>query len=143
VRGAAVGYVAHIVDPRSEGARPRTWTKTLFPSPTAPADARSFLSDVVGRAEPPSDLEATTLLLSEVVSNAVRHGEPGRPIKLTVTSVDSILRIAVRSEGRFRTPPLRRSEPGGWGLVLLQPLARNWGIEVGSASVETWFEVGV
>jgi LytS/YehU family sensor histidine kinase len=86
-------------------------------------------------------METPVLLISEVVSNAVRHGTKGRAIKLTVARSDSSLRVAVRSQGRFRPPPVRRSQPGGWGLVLLQKLARHWGIEVGADSVETWFEL--
>lgn len=81
------------------------------------------------------------LLISEVVSNAVRHGAKGRAIKLTVARSGPSLRISVRSQGRFRPPPIRRSKPGGWGLVLVQQLARHWGIEVGTDSVETWFEL--
>jgi anti-sigma regulatory factor (Ser/Thr protein kinase) len=86
-------------------------------------------------------METAVLLLSEVVSNAVRHGDRGRAIRLSVTRSGPTLTVRVRNEGRFRPPPMRRSEPGGWGLVLIQQLARSWGLEVGHDSVETWFEL--
>jgi signal transduction histidine kinase len=85
-------------------------------------------------------METAVLLISEAVSNAVRHGNSGRAIKLTIKRGEGRLRIAVRNEGRFRPRP-RRSEVGGWGLVLMQRLATHWGIEVGETSVEIWFEL--
>jgi signal transduction histidine kinase len=85
-------------------------------------------------------MEAAVLLLSETVSNAVRHGLPGRAITVNVTRSGPHLRVGVRNLGRFR-PPARRPDEGGWGLVLVQGLASRWGIEVDQASVETWFEL--
>jgi anti-sigma regulatory factor (Ser/Thr protein kinase) len=123
------------------GAQAKTWSRTLFPSPSAPAEARWFLWQTAYRDDPIGDVETAVLLLSEVVSNAVRHGAKGRGLKLTVTRSGRSLRVAVRSQGRFRPPPIRRSQPGGWGLVLVQQLSRHWGIEVETDSVETWFEL--
>jgi anti-sigma regulatory factor (Ser/Thr protein kinase) len=123
------------------GSEGRTWTRTLFPSPSAPGEARWFLWCTAGRGNPPDDMETAILLLSEIVSNAVRHGDRGRAIKLTVRRAGRRLRVSVRNDGRFRPPPMRRDEPGGWGLVLVQQLASRWGIQVGRTSVDTWFEL--
>jgi signal transduction histidine kinase len=85
-------------------------------------------------------MEAAVLLLSEAVSNAVRHGQPGRAITVSLTRSGPHLRVGVRNRGSFR-PPARHHDTGGWGLVLIQGLASRWGIEVDDTSVETWFEL--
>jgi len=78
------------------------------------------------------------LLVSELVTNAFRHGRP--PITLTIDTVDDRLRVEVEDAGAGR--PLRRPEPGadgGWGLLLVETAADRWGVADGSTSV--WFEI--
>lgn len=76
------------------------------------------------------------LLVSELATNAVRHGS-GR-IELLIVPTPQGLRFCVCDEGggvRERRPP---GEDGGFGLHLVADLADRWGQE---PTRDVWFEV--
>jgi anti-sigma regulatory factor (Ser/Thr protein kinase) len=78
------------------------------------------------------------LLVSELVTNAFRHGMP--PITITTEVHDSHLRVEVADTGGGR--PRRRPQPGadgGWGLLLVEHAADRWGVADGSMRI--WFEI--
>nr|WP_297430308.1 SpoIIE family protein phosphatase [uncultured Actinotalea sp.] len=118
----------------------------VFPlGPDTPlADARVWAAE---RAEAlgagPEELVLITLLTSEVVSNATRHGEGvGR---LEVTSVDAGVRISVSDDGEGLPQVLHpdAGTPGGRGVWLVSELARAWGVDrLPGGGKAVWFEVG-
>jgi anti-sigma regulatory factor (Ser/Thr protein kinase) len=78
------------------------------------------------------------LLVSELVTNAFRHGMP--PITLTTELHPGFLRVEVADAGGGR--PRRRARPsadGGWGLLLVEQASDRWGVADGSMRV--WFEI--
>ena len=82
-----------------------------------------------------------TLLLSEVVTNAVRHARGGT-IMVAVTLSQSHLLAQVHDESS--NPPIRRAagDAGGWGLGLLDELSMQWGVDQHSDDGKTvWFEI--
>jgi anti-sigma regulatory factor (Ser/Thr protein kinase) len=87
-----------------------------------------------------SVVETATLLVSEVVSNAVKHGSG--PLGLTVTKVSRGWQLRV-SDCSAATPVVRKSSldhEGGRGLMLVQILARAWGTETRpSGGKDVWF----
>ena len=103
---------------------------TLPSSAQAPGAARRVVRDA-GAAWPEGVLEAALLVVSEAVTNAVRHGS-GR-IQLCVNADERLVRIEVTDEGG--PLPLRRSSSpsgdalgdGGRGLHLLDALTTDWG----------------
>lgn len=109
--------------------------------PHAPAVARRMVEDVAGVLDPRS-AEHARLLLSEVVTNAVRHGE-GETIRVLLDVDDrGELRCEVTDEGHGFVPMARdkpATDVGGWGLHLVETLARRWGVREGSTHV--WFEL--
>jgi two-component sensor histidine kinase len=83
---------------------------------------------------------AALVLLSEVVTNAVRHA-PGA-FQVTVTLAKHRLYARVRDESPW--PPRAREpdEHGGRGLELLRSLSQRWGVEQHPGDGKTvWFEV--
>ncbi|MFC8829738.1 ATP-binding protein [Streptomyces sp. NPDC057137] len=89
-----------------------------------------------GLMSPPGGLpgelgDTAALLLSELVTNALRHGSPpGREIVVTVRRADGLLRMEVEDAGdslpRPRTPdPI---DECGRGLALVAALADDWGV---------------
>jgi anti-sigma regulatory factor (Ser/Thr protein kinase) len=90
-------------------------------------------------------LDDALLLISELVTNAVRHGSP--PILLALECDGEGLRVRVR-DGAPALPRPRDSIPedeGGRGLALVDALSDAWGAEPvvdehgGGKSV--WFEL--
>ncbi|HEV2075079.1 MAG TPA: ATP-binding protein, partial [Thermoleophilaceae bacterium] len=87
-------------------------------------------------------VSATRLLVSELVTNSVRHGGGERVrLKLQVPE-EGRLRCEVTDDGPGFTPAPRdraATEPGGWGLVLVDQLVDKWGVQDGRTKV--WFEL--
>ena len=113
--------------------------------PTAVAvarDALDVLAPEVG-AELMLDLR---LLVSEVVTNAVRHaGSEGTArVLLVAESGEGCLRIEVHDEGPGFVAPASPAPGGdrtsGWGLFLVHRLARDWGTER-EPDFHVWFEL--
>jgi anti-sigma regulatory factor (Ser/Thr protein kinase) len=91
-----------------------------------------------------ADVDTATLLVSEVVTNAILHART--VVTLTVELSDDVAHIAVRdgSPVQPRIHAFSATSATGRGLRLLDRLAMRWGVD---ADPETggkvvWFEVG-
>jgi anti-sigma regulatory factor (Ser/Thr protein kinase) len=84
--------------------------------------------------------EDATLLVSELVTNAVKYGGEG-PVEIVVHRDGGRARFTVRDHGGPGPLPEIR-EPGkaggGHGLRLVDSISDRWGVEHGSTIV--WFE---
>jgi anti-sigma regulatory factor (Ser/Thr protein kinase) len=115
----------------------------LRPDVNSPAEARRSLE-----ALRPSlnDLlvDDAVLLVSEIVSNSVRHAslDKSDAIQVRVRGSDSMLHVDVIDPGPGFDPehvgPSARE--GGWGLRLLDRLATRWGVERNDVT-KVWFEL--
>jgi two-component sensor histidine kinase len=109
--------------------------------PRAPSIARRMVDDLSGVLAPAA-ADHARLLLSEVVTNAVRHGE-GDTVRVVMDAGDGRrLRCAVIDDGHGFAPAARDkplTDEGGWGLELVETLAQRWGVHDGSTHV--WFEL--
>jgi two-component sensor histidine kinase len=85
------------------------------------------------------------LAMSEIVTNAVRHGhlDPDQRIVVTVDLRDAEARVEVRQPTRAEAPVENtpREDDGGFGLPLVEELVDAWGVEPGPPGV-VWFEIG-
>ena len=91
-----------------------------------------------------SRLRDLRLLVSEVVTNAVRHANlaTGDAISLVVELNRSTLRVEVHDPGGGfvpSTPSPDPTRPSGWGLYLVAELADRWGVDSDEATL-VWFE---
>ncbi len=115
----------------------------LRPDANSPAEARRSLE-----ALRPSlnDLlvDDAVLLVSEIVSNSVRHAslDKSDAIHVRIWGSSSTLHVDVIDPGPGFDP--ERIEPsgreGGWGLRLLDRLATRWGVERNDET-KVWFEL--
>jgi len=110
---------------------------------TAAGLARARL-DVLGATVDRAQLDALRIVVTELVNNAVVHGE-GR-IALQVTLEDGLVRGQVLDEGTGFAPQLGEEpardetrEVGGWGLPIVDAVAARWGVFEGTTHV--WFEL--
>ena len=117
----------------------------LLPSTSTTAlAARSWLQLVGCAAHSAALLDDATLLVSELVTNAVRHGGP--PIVLAVECDGIGLHVLVR-DGSPVLPRVRGAGPeaeGGRGYLLLDVLSERWGVEQdvgGSPGKQVWFRL--
>jgi anti-sigma regulatory factor (Ser/Thr protein kinase) len=88
------------------------------------------------------------LLVTELITNAVRHGGagPGRPVQVGVRRRDGRIRVQVTDEGTEFDPPspsVPIDSSGGWGLFLVDRIAERWGIRPTAAGTCVWFELPV
>ena len=88
------------------------------------------------------------LLVTELVTNAVRHGgdRGDLPIRLEVGHNDGHMRVQVEDPGATFIPPpaiLSGDSAGGWGLFLVDQVADRWGVSPASAGTRVWFELAV
>ena len=93
----------------------------------------------------PATLDDILLVVSELVTNAVRHGPARGPIHLDVRRNEHV-RIEVQDRGEgFEPPLLARAEAnlptGGFGLSIVGHLSTNWGITLRDGTTLVWAEV--
>jgi len=117
-------------------------TFTFTPAPASVPRAREC---VVGLAEPFVDGERIAdlrLVISEVITNAVRHGGDGDML-VAVTPKPGYLCVQVTDTGDGFAPRPRAYEPdedGGFGLFLVERLTRRWGLTREDSNTRVWFE---
>ncbi|MEW2116123.1 SpoIIE family protein phosphatase [Streptomyces sp. NPDC005474] len=114
-----------------------TWQLPM--DPAAVAGARKMAAeqlDTWGLAE----LEfATELIVSELVTNAIRYGNG--PVELRLIRADAL--ICEVSDGSSTAPHLRRAriyDEGGRGLLLVAHVAERWGSRQTSLGKTIWAE---
>ncbi|MBB4984711.1 SpoIIE family protein phosphatase [Streptomyces nymphaeiformis] len=85
---------------------------------------------------------AVELIVSELVTNAIRYGAP--PVYLRLLRDKDRALICEVSDGRETSPHLRRARPdeeGGRGLFLVAQLADRWGTRYTREGKAIWAEV--
>jgi anti-sigma regulatory factor (Ser/Thr protein kinase) len=117
---------------------------TLTASPEAVGRARHALDGIAGTIPRPL-LEDLRLMVSELVTNSVRHAGLDRedPIRLLVAVKERSIRVEVVNPGRgFHAPGIQPTlyQTSGWGLFLVSRLADRWGIDE-RGGTRVWFEV--
>lgn len=122
--------------------------ESCFPAVTASiAAARHWARDCVegfgGPLRQHRMTETAELLVSEMITNAIRHGA-GPPL-IRITWNGRLLRIAV-SDYSDRWPRMRvtkNTEPGGFGMQLLERLAHRWGVAPRHPGKTVWAELSL
>ena len=111
-----------------------------------PIDAKSFAAarEHVRRllaGQPETLIEDAVQVADELVSNAYRHGDPTRTVRLALINDRRRLRIEV-DDGSPKEPMLRsRDRTGGLGLMLVDRLASGWGVERHEHHKTVWAEL--
>ena len=113
------------------------------PAMETPALARHQLEGWLPATLPESDRGALRLLVSELVTNSVRHvAGSEKPVKLAVRIAGGKIRVEVHDGGAGFAPgrPEPRGADGGFGLFLVERMASRWGVETRDGT-RVWFEL--
>jgi anti-sigma regulatory factor (Ser/Thr protein kinase) len=110
--------------------------------PDAAATARGALSRLRSDLDPPL-METLRLLVTELVTNSVKHAEADTVllrVKVDATSVWT----EVTDEGPGFDPSTTgtpREDRTGWGLFLVERLSDRWGTARDTDGTRVWFEL--
>lgn len=126
------------------GPEPLSFREQLPSELASVAGARHALERVRPRVTDLTFRDAR-LLVSELVTNAVRHVPRGAAagVDLAVDVRDGRLRVEVRDRGPGFEPRAREEGPevpSGWGLHILDRVASRWGVEQQDGAL-VWFEL--
>ena len=123
---------------KGSGAKPAAPRKRLLEVgiPAEPGAVRLARAEVEKAVRPHvsrESLAALRLLVSEVVTNAVRRGNPEQRVNLSVDIGDAVYVDVV-------SPTPATADEAGYGLYIVTQLADDWGIDTDSGT-RVWFSV--
>jgi anti-sigma regulatory factor (Ser/Thr protein kinase) len=101
--------------------------------------------EVIGLPIPRTARDQIALVVSELVTNAVRHtGASDIPLRLQIRLRSGRARIEVRDGGAGFDAPSTEPDPlqvGGQGLMIVAALSERWGVTRGADGCTVWCEV--
>jgi anti-sigma regulatory factor (Ser/Thr protein kinase) len=125
------------------GVRPAV-SLELAGGPQAALIARRAL-ERLGDQVSPELLDDMRLLVTELVTNSVRHAGTGSgaSLQLEVAMKGDLVRIEVGDDGPgfAATPRPAADQASGWGLYLVDRLADRWGVTALEGGTRVWLEL--
>lgn len=110
-------------------------------SVTVPKEARMFVREVLSQ-QCDQAIDTAELLVSELVTNARRHGGT-EVVEVKVRVRDGRALLAVFDPSP-ELPRVRQVDPntvGGRGLLLVERLAHQWGVDPTDSGKNVWVEL--
>ena len=115
--------------------------QTFASAPVSAGGARAFVEAVLAGAGLDHLAYTATLLVSELVANAVLHS--GTPLEVVVQCGDDRVRVEVH-DGNPQLPVRKHysnMSGTGRGLMLVERIAAGWGSERTAGGKVVWFEL--
>ena len=113
----------------------------------APGAARTVVAQFLGERVVASDLYSARLLVSELVTNSLRHsgGPAGDQVVVSVALKPDSVRIGVQDSGLdavIAVRPLDVQTGAGLGLNLVRMLSERWGVErLAGGGTQVWAQL--
>lgn len=109
---------------------------------------RRLVSDLMTAGIYDSAVGDVALVISELLSNALRHAAPlpGSEIRVAWRIAEEGVQVSVSDGGGMTVPELGEPTPGatgGRGLRIVEKLSRRWGASTGDDGTTVWAEVPV
>jgi anti-sigma regulatory factor (Ser/Thr protein kinase) len=121
----------------------RSWERDLRDGSAAQAgEVRKWAAGLLADLHP-DFVGDVTLVIEELLSNAYEHGGNPRLIRLVRQAPPALIRVEVE-DNNDATPVVRERsiEPRGWGMRLIDRLAKDWGVESAARGKLVWAVVG-
>lgn len=99
----------------------------LAPGPGAPRAARKFADGVLGHWGLVGMAASVELVVSELVANAVRYAGTTVTVRLTCLAEGLLVEVDDVGPGVARVITATQPTVGGYGLVIVERLAEDWG----------------
>ena len=117
---------------------------SMLPTLDAPRAARAAIAQWMPASTPRTLLQDAKLLVSELVTNSVRHGGAGgAPIVVSAGTSDRAAWFDVADAGdRSRVSLRPPTGAGGMGLNIVHEVASQWGTSDGDGT-HVWFELAL
>jgi anti-sigma regulatory factor (Ser/Thr protein kinase) len=115
---------------------------SLGRGPQAAAEARRAIAALRADLDPPL-METLRLLVTELVTNSVRHtAADSVTLRVAVGKAAVLTEVSDTGPG-FDPECIERAgaDDIGWGLFLVQRLANRWGVKHDGPSKRVWFEL--
>jgi anti-sigma regulatory factor (Ser/Thr protein kinase) len=115
----------------------------LAPAATSARQARRFVTDTLAQWGDERFVDAASLLVSELVTNAVLHARSEVDVVVDRVGIHAVLRIEVH-DGSARAPLMGGFDTeavSGRGLALVEAISDRWGVESDDAGKRVWFEL--
>jgi anti-sigma regulatory factor (Ser/Thr protein kinase) len=107
---------------------------------TAPRAARDWLGREFGAALGDGTLATAKLLVSEIVTNAVVHGQGEIVLRARLDRGRLCAEVIDQGQGfSWTVPAPDRERTQGWGLMLVAGEADRWGVD--GVTTHVWFEL--
>jgi anti-sigma regulatory factor (Ser/Thr protein kinase) len=123
-------------------------TVDLPPAVHSVPAARRLVAQLLEAWAAESFCDDALLLVSELVTNVVRHvsGQLALTVEVALTVEAALaepgLRIAVIDSSPVLPAPVLHGPQGGHGIRLVAALADRWGSELHAGGKRVWFELG-
>lgn len=121
----------------------RSYALTLALTPMAARQARREVRDQLSSWQLTDKLDVVDLVVTELVTNALKHGEPRDSLTLEVAADEQRIRISV-IDGSAVRPVARQveaDETSGRGMRIVEALAERWGTEDCDGGKQVWVEL--
>lgn len=150
----SAGYVVkgeeiqRLLDVVTEVASDQTHDRAAVELPSdliAPREARALVRDLLHRWGFRDLVDEATLIVSELVANAVEH--TGSLCAMVVNRAEGSIRIEVRDDapGSHALSPASREGSSdaerGRGLMIVSALAAEWGVDADEQSKSVWVQL--
>ena len=136
----------------------RVRTVDYDPAPEHVREVRYWLQRLLHRWELPALIPDASLLITELVTNAIVHAQT--PVHITAAVAEGVLEVGVADHDPH-APRVRRSSDsgspptdgrvrdrgllseGGRGLPLIDEMADDWGVAILHEGKQIWFRLAV
>jgi two-component sensor histidine kinase len=105
-----------------------------------PARARRIITGELARVLPRRRLEEVKLMISELVTNAVKYATKNKNEQITLDlrlGPEICCSVTGPADVFPATPAI--AEPGAWGLKVVDRLAERWGVTRARGRTRVWF----